>query len=761
MTQSDIINNNFNKVLKCIKSSNAYLTGEILNEEKCYTQIYNLKHGSTVTSIDIIKDNNYTVIGSPTITDDGVVSNYSKNNAIKANISATPTTSIKIKSSYTWNTDESATLDNICVPYVLGTKRWRLDFRIANNTLSVYCTNDLDASANTKFNIPITDLPANNAKIKVEETITKINRTVNVTINGTVYTGTTTFANEQTFEQIQLTLGNASLTGNSDYLWCGTQDLNEFLVYVDGNLVYQPCLKIPYTNTKAGIKISNSIYRDRINIVYEQYGLANYFTIDENNNTYTLPMGEIYGMINAKQDIISDLDDIRNGAAKPNIPMGAIYPLVCSSQYTPYGSQPCDGTEYTKSQFETFWNDYLTDKYYEPSSYLINVDSNNIENGLYNPFNPSGLTRGSYVSIPEPDGVSSLVLKFKIGSDITSEQQIDSFVTIKNGHLYYGTHQLSSVTENSDLYLKYIYMLNTDTTKDYTYKFDTYYSFDDNSYTNTSEASLAYTSGDKILLQSKILVDLVNSYNYTDTQKTYLVKKVALLNTCTYAEYTSDMTTYGQCAKFAVDTVNSKFKTPIFKNKTYIRQALTNDILSNSYNEFLSATGSSDSSVSLRHFVVVANSTINDSQMDWSQWASNLSGKVNTSLNNLSDTGKKVIDGQWVQSVKELSTATAVGTYTIDLADYLPVDDYSYEIYINADAYTESNVARTYISAMNNDMTTSKITLLWGASYARQNTNIARVIADKTRKITIQHEQGKWSGFNLNAIGYRRLGTNS
>ena len=135
--------------------------------------------------------------------------------------------------------------------------------------------------------------------------------------------------------------------------------------------------------------------------------------------------------------------------------------------------------------------------------------------------------------------------------------------------------------------------------------------------------------------------------------------------------------------------------------------------------------------------------------------------KTDLDLGNLSDTGKKVIDGQWVQSVKDLSTATAVGTYTIDLADYLPVDDYSYEIYINADAYTDSNVVKTYISAMNNDMTTSKITLLWGASYARQNTNIARVIADKTRKITIQHELGKWSGFNLKAIGYRRLGTNS
>lgn len=250
------------------------------------------------TGIDVIKDNDYTVIGSPTISADGIVSNYSKNNAIKTNISATPTTSLRIKSSYTWNTDESATLDNICVPYVLGTSRWRLDFRIVNNTLSVYCTNDLDTSTNTKFNIPITDLPANNAKIKVEEIITKTSRTVNVKINGTTYTGTTTFASEQAFEQIQLTLGNASLTGNSDYLWCGTQDLNEFLVYVDDNLVYQPCLKIPYTQSKTGSKIVDAVYRDRVIDLYEQTGIANYYTLDEANQNYTLPMGEIYGMLN-------------------------------------------------------------------------------------------------------------------------------------------------------------------------------------------------------------------------------------------------------------------------------------------------------------------------------------------------------------------------------------------------------------------------------------------------------------------------------
>lgn len=79
----------------------------------------------------------------------------------------------------------------------------------------------------------------------------------------------------------------------------GTQtdaiDLNSFKIYVDGDLVYQPCLKIPYTESKTGSKIVNSIYRDRVNDMYEQFGYAPYYTLSDNN--FTLPMGELYGLI--------------------------------------------------------------------------------------------------------------------------------------------------------------------------------------------------------------------------------------------------------------------------------------------------------------------------------------------------------------------------------------------------------------------------------------------------------------------------------
>lgn len=74
-------------------------------------------------------------------------------------------------------------------------------------------------------------------------------------------------------------------------------DLNRIKFYSGGDLIYQPCLKIPYTESKTGSKIVNSIYRDRVNDMAEQYGYANYYTLDELSGNFTLPQVELYGLI--------------------------------------------------------------------------------------------------------------------------------------------------------------------------------------------------------------------------------------------------------------------------------------------------------------------------------------------------------------------------------------------------------------------------------------------------------------------------------
>lgn len=171
-----------------------------------------------------------------------------------------------------------------------------------------------------------------------------------------------------------------------------------------------------------------------------------------------------------------------------------------------------------------------------------------------------------------------------------------------------------------------------------------------------------------------------------------------LLNTCTYDEYASDITTYGQCGKFALDTENEKFKVPTIKDGSYLTQALSDTELGKVYNEslpniqggidgFITAnygslsgtavtftgalTGTSTragtisggsnhfqgisnlsldankssstyqngakvqgDNVRVRYFVQVANGQINQSDMDWSAFASALQGKLNKDHSN-------------------------------------------------------------------------------------------------------------------------------
>lgn len=192
-----------------------------------------------------------------------------------------------------------------------------------------------------------------------------------------------------------------------------------------------------------------------------------------------------------------------------------------------------------------------------------------------------------------------------------------------------------------------------------------------------------------------------NKTSFNDLWTNYLTATTPLLETCTYEEYASDMTTYGQCAKFAIDTQNHKFKVPTIKDGSYITQALSDTEIGKSYNESLpnitgtlafewqpqgnpgvffqqttkgngefgsglrgnnntgfDASRSSSAyqdgakvqgdNVRLRFFVVVANGFINQSQMDWSAWASGLQGKANTdgsnvTFSNLSEDAKNNI----------------------------------------------------------------------------------------------------------------------
>ena len=157
------------------------------------------------------------------------------------------------------------------------------------------------------------------------------------------------------------------------------------------------------------------------------------------------------------------------------------------------------------------------------------------------------------------------------------------------------------------------------------------------------------------------------------------------LGACSYIEYESELATYGQCGKFGIDTANNKFKVPFIKDGSVIQQALTNEEVGKSYSAglpditaswaagsgstatgaaYISGTISGESggsggtdnacyfnasrsseiygnsetvqmnAIAAKYFVVVANGQLNQSQMDWSAWASSLQSKMNTDHSN-------------------------------------------------------------------------------------------------------------------------------
>ena len=178
---------------------------------------------------------------------------------------------------------------------------------------------------------------------------------------------------------------------------------------------------------------------------------------------------------------------------------------------------------------------------------------------------------------------------------------------------------------------------------------------------------------------------------------TYLVGGKLL--TCTYAAYSTQLASTGNCAKFALDTANQKFKVPMLKDGDSITQATSAAELGKSYKAGLpnitgnvyvqgltygsavvssgalsagdsgmgngvssvatsngcssiglnaaasssiygNATTVRDEQVRLRHFVVVASAQNNASVFDWSNYMAGLASKANVDFTNIPLTGK-------------------------------------------------------------------------------------------------------------------------
>lgn len=234
---------------------------DILFRQRIRAKIgYNISNGTRNNNLEIIKgltnadkvvithataynSTPFAVIGAPAISTEGIANGFGKGNAISTIINKTPTKSIKIKGRFLWN-ETNTSKDGICVPYVLGFNRYRIDIKQS----SIYATSDLDASVGNRFNIALDNPLDNNDIIDIEDEIGADYRTFKATINGKTYEEHVEFSSAQTWSKVSgLTLGNASSDGTSDYFWCGKIDLKECVVYVDDKQVYNGSKVLPMT----------------------------------------------------------------------------------------------------------------------------------------------------------------------------------------------------------------------------------------------------------------------------------------------------------------------------------------------------------------------------------------------------------------------------------------------------------------------------------------------------------------------------------
>ena len=143
---------------------------------------------------------------------------------------------------------------------------------------------------------------------------------------------------------------------------------------------------------------------------------------------------------------------------------------------------------------------------------------------------------------------------------------------------------------------------------------------------------------------------------------------------------------------------------------------------------------------------------------------------LNTNASNLSSTGKKVFDGQWVIIKNRLANNINYPTtdsLTYDLSNILPDDNYNYEVMIMGNVITGTTVGNEVRMEVITDLTNGKSIMVGGdatclvAGKSSRNGFNCIIPVGIQRQLTIYPSNWATATFNLWIAGYRRIGTNN
>lgn len=269
-----------------LNQSKALETGNVSNDTDVYPDILQYAHSTFDKS-------KFTITGSPTISDDGILDGNLSNtsNFVTANVSLGSISKLKIKGSLIYT--NQSTVQQV--------------FNFNGNALRLIIS-EIGSFA-LYSNALITSIPGanfanySNKKLDFEVTIDGTNVTLLVISEDNQFNASKTISSIDYSGVTKCGIGS-TYAGVQPYK--GLIDLKSIAIWADGVPIFNgnksgtdtiDSIEIPYVLSKTGSKIVDVAYRDKVQQLYEETGEALYYTIDEQNKNFTLPMGEIYGMI--------------------------------------------------------------------------------------------------------------------------------------------------------------------------------------------------------------------------------------------------------------------------------------------------------------------------------------------------------------------------------------------------------------------------------------------------------------------------------
>ena len=282
-----------------LNQSKALETGSLSSDTDVYADVYSYAHSTFDSS-------KFTVVGDVTITDDGIASGFSTTNLLSADFDTidmtTDTFRIKGRAAWVDNFDESS---------------YPMIFSFINSSIRLHCGSNSrfylyyasDSSTTSGHSIAINGMSFyDNMEFDFDCYWDGAAATCTITLDGIEYTSSASYTDYDMDEISTIYIGvNANLLNH----WGGSVDLKKLEIEKNGVIIFSgnqtgtdtytiddETIEIPYALSKTGSKIVDYDYIESVQAVYDEYGYAPYYTIDEDNETFSLPMGEVYGMIN-------------------------------------------------------------------------------------------------------------------------------------------------------------------------------------------------------------------------------------------------------------------------------------------------------------------------------------------------------------------------------------------------------------------------------------------------------------------------------